>query len=89
MGMVRRHRIGDEELPYIIDACYHRLVDLTVEYRIDEETRSLFRFLWRITEHRKGNPHYPKLGYWSIKFLIRKIEKEFNIESYFDELVQE
>lgn len=86
--MVRRHRIIDDELYYVVKACYRRLVELSYEYKIDEETKSLFTFLWRITQHRKGNPHYPELDPGSISSLIREIEKEFNFESYLDEIIQ-
>jgi hypothetical protein len=84
--MVRRHRILNNELGYVVNACYRRLVDLSLEYDEGLETLSLFRFLWRITKHRKGNPHYPELTPGSIGKLLLEIEKEFNIPSYMDKM---
>ena len=85
--MVRRHRITDEELFHIINACYRRLVELIVDYEIKAETESLFKFLWRTTKHKKGNPHYPKLDPGSITRLIREIERKFDMSSYLDEIL--
>jgi hypothetical protein len=80
--MVRRHRILNEELIHVVNACYRRLVELSFEYEEGLETKQLFKFLWRVTKHRKGNPHYPELNPGTIYQLIREIEKEFKIPSY-------
>ena len=82
--MVRRHRILDDELIYVVYACYRRLVELSFEYEEGLETEQLFKFLWRVTKHRKGNPHYPELNPGSINQLIKEIEREFKIPSYMD-----
>ncbi|MFC1804147.1 hypothetical protein ACFL0D_09335 [Thermoproteota archaeon] len=84
--MVRRHRIADEELFHIINACYRRFVEVIVGYEINAEAESLFRFLWRTTKHKKGNPHYPILDPGSITRLIREIERKFDMSSYLDEI---
>jgi hypothetical protein len=84
--MVRRHRILDDELIYIVYACYRRFVETFVKYEENPETQYLFKFLWRVIEHRKGNPHYPEISQAMCYHLARRIEKEFNLSSYLNEV---
>jgi hypothetical protein len=86
--MVRRHRIFEDELIHIIYACYRRFVLLTVNQNYDEETESLFRFLWRVAKHRKGNPHYPEINPCTQSELIRDLENQYLFDSYLDELMK-
>jgi hypothetical protein len=59
LSMVRRHRIQEDELPYVMNAVYLRLAELH-EGEIKVETEALFRVLWRFHRHRKGPPAYPE-----------------------------
>ena len=86
--MVRRHRIFDDELIHVTYACYCRFVLLTVNQSNDEETESLFRFLWRVAKHRKGNPHYPEMNLGTQSELIRNLENQYLFDSYLDELMK-
>ena len=57
--MVRRHRIQDDELPYVMKAVFLYLRRL-YQKEITPETEALFRVLWRFNRHRKGPPAYPE-----------------------------
>ena len=57
LTMVRRHRLNDEELMYVMKAVHLRLSELRKK-EISPETESLFRVLWRFTYHRRGPPGY-------------------------------
>jgi len=57
--MVRRHRIQDEELPYVMKAVFLRLGELRGK-EIAAEAETLFRVLWRFHRHMKGPPAYPE-----------------------------
>ena len=57
--MARRHRIQEDELPYVMKAVFLRLAQL-VEEEVTPETEALFRVLWRFDRHRTGPPSYPE-----------------------------
>ena len=58
--MVRRHRLREEEVGYIMKSVHLRLGELLVGEEFTGETEALFRVLWRFTRHSRGPPGYPE-----------------------------
>ena len=78
--MVRRHRIQDDELPYVMKAVFLRLAELH-DKEITVETETLFRVLWRFNRHRKGPPAYPEKITWEeIGGLLNDLIELYNLE---------
>jgi hypothetical protein len=68
--MVRRHRLRDEEIGYVMKAVHLRLGELLEGNEFNVETETLFRVLWRFTHHRRGPPGYPEITPNVIEWLL-------------------
>lgn len=69
--MVRRHRLQEEEMGYVMKSVHLRLVRLARRKEYTEETETLFRVLWRLTRHSRGAPGYPETNEDEVKRLLR------------------
>ena len=61
-GMERRHRIFQDELPYLVKALAEEVETIQLEDLTHGKGKALFRVLWRIKEHRPGPPSYPEIS---------------------------
>ena len=71
--VTRRHRIFEKEIPHIALALVERIKTKTFEEITYGEGQTLFMVLWRLKEHRPGNPSYPEITPGIISGLIEDI----------------
>ncbi len=57
--MVRRYRIGDDEVTPVMRNVLRSLPDVVTIDTLPKDAYSLFATLWGLKEHRTGSPYYP------------------------------
>ena len=67
--MVRRHRISEEEFGPVLRAIYFKL-DHDSKEELSEDSKHLFRVLWRFHKPRQGPPAYPEFNEDNLEHLL-------------------
>ncbi len=82
--MTRRHRIFENEIPYVTITLADQIEPMTVDQMKYGEGQALFKVLWRLKEHRPGHPSYPDINTRIITDLIDDIR--FLFGEYIDQI---
>jgi hypothetical protein len=77
--MERRHRIFQEELPFVVKALSEEVETMPLDKLKQRKGQALFKFLWRIKEHRLGPPSYPEITEGEVSRLLEDLREMFNI----------